>query len=163
MGNARFSRVRPAHRRRCTLTARDPARFREPAGDRIRGHPLIRHQTTLVARGDITTNRRPLHPGRGAGANRTIKDPRRMAISKQTVIASLIGIAIVIGLANWSGVDSVGHAVASVGWGIMAVVMVRAVTVSVAGAGWGLLFPRPVCPEIQTCVFFRFFREACPG
>jgi len=60
-----------------------------------------------------------------------------MGIVKQTgVIAWLIGIAAVIGLVIWSGIDSVGHAVSSVGWGIVAVVMVRVVTVSVAGAGW---------------------------
>jgi putative membrane protein len=84
-----------------------------------------------------------------------------MGIVKQTgVIAWLVGIAALIGLVIWSGVDSVGHAVTSVGWGIVAVVMVRIVTVSVAGAGWWLLFPPDRPPQLQTCILFRFIREA---
>jgi putative membrane protein len=84
-----------------------------------------------------------------------------MEIVKQTgVIAWLIGIAAVIGIVIWSGIDSVGHAVASVGWGIVAVVMVRVATVSVAGAGWWLLFPPVRHPDIRTCVLLRFIREA---
>ena len=84
-----------------------------------------------------------------------------MGIVKQAgVIAWLIGIAAVIGLTAWSGIDSVGHAVASVGWGIAIVAMVRATTVSTAGTGWWLLFPRPRRPQIRTCVALRFMREA---
>jgi putative membrane protein len=76
------------------------------------------------------------------------------------VIAWLVGIAAVIGLVTWSGIDSVGHAVASVGWGIVAVVLVRVVTVSVAGAGWWLLLPPTRHAELHTCVLLRFIREA---
>ena len=57
------------------------------------------------------------------------------------VFAWLIGIAALVGLAVWSGLDAVGHAFSSVGWGILLVVLARAVTVSVAGVGWWLLFP----------------------
>jgi putative membrane protein len=85
----------------------------------------------------------------------------RMAIVKQAgVVAWLTGIAVAIGLVVWSGIDSVAHAVASVGWGIALVVLVRVVTVSIAGMGWWLLFPVTKRPELRTCVLLRFVREA---
>ena len=62
-------------------------------------------------------------------------------VKQAGVAAWLIGIAAVIAITTWSGLDAVGHAVASVGWGILLVVMVRAVTVAVAGVGWWLIFP----------------------
>jgi putative membrane protein len=84
-----------------------------------------------------------------------------MAILKQAgVVAWLSGIAVAIGLVIWSGIDSVAHAVVSVGWGIALVVLVRVATVSIAGAGWWLLFPTAKRPDIQTCVLLRFIREA---
>src|SRR2546430_15831311 len=65
-------------------------------------------------------------------------------VKQAGVAAWLAGIAAIVALTVWSGVGSVGHAVSSVGWGILLVVVVRAVTVLVAGAGWWLLFP-PKC------------------
>jgi putative membrane protein len=76
------------------------------------------------------------------------------------VIAWLIGIAVVVGLVIWSGIDSIAHAIASVGWGILAVVLVRVTTVSVAGAGWQLLLPSYEHPGLAACVLIRFVREA---
>jgi putative membrane protein len=76
------------------------------------------------------------------------------------VIAWLVGIAALVAVMAWSGFDAVGHAVASVGWGILGVVLVRCVTVSVAGVGWWLLFPAKARPQLQTCVGLRFVREA---
>jgi putative membrane protein len=81
-------------------------------------------------------------------------------VKQAGVVAWLIGIAALLGLALWSGLDAVGHAFSSVGWGILLVVLVRAVTVSVAGAGWWLLFPAKLRPPLQTCVLVRFLREA---
>src|SRR5262245_28241942 len=75
-------------------------------------------------------------------------------------VAWLIGIAALVAVTTWSGVDAVGHAVASVGWGIFLVVMVRGVTVSVAGIGWWLLFPSNTRPQLRTCASLRFIREA---
>src|SRR5262249_59073138 len=84
----------------------------------------------------------------------------RMGVVKQAgLIVWLIGIATVIGRIMWSGIDAVGHAVASVGWGIALVVMVRVATVSLAGAGWWLLFAPVRRPSLQACVLLRFVRE----
>src|SRR6266446_6986614 len=71
----------------------------------------------------------------------------------------LLGLIAVVGLIARSGIDAVAVAVASVGFGAMFVVLTRVVTVSVAGAGWWLLFPPALRPTLQTCVSLRFARE----
>ena len=81
-------------------------------------------------------------------------------VKQAGVAAWLIGIAAVIAITTWSGLDAVGHAVASVGWGILLVVVVRAVTVAVAGVGWWLIFPTQTGPRLRICVLLRFVREA---
>jgi putative membrane protein len=81
-------------------------------------------------------------------------------VKQAGVVAWLGGIAALIGLAIWSGLGAVGHAVSSVGWGILLVVLARAVAVCVAGAGWWLLFPSEMRPQLRTCVLLRFVREA---
>ena len=69
-------------------------------------------------------------------------------VKQAGVAAWLIGIAAVIAITAWSGLEAVGHAVASVGWGILLVVVVRGVTVAVAGAGWWLIFPPQTRPRL---------------
>jgi putative membrane protein len=81
-------------------------------------------------------------------------------VKQAGIVAWLGGIAALIALTIWSGIDAVGHAIASVGWGILLVVMVRVATVSVAGAGWWLLFPAKERPQFGTCLLLRFIREA---
>jgi putative membrane protein len=81
-------------------------------------------------------------------------------VKQAGVAAWLIGIAAVIAITAWSGLEAVGHAVASVGWGILFVVVVRGVAVAVAGAGWWLIFPLQTRPRLQICVLLRFVREA---
>jgi putative membrane protein len=84
----------------------------------------------------------------------------RMEALKHTgVVAWCAGIAACVGLSTWSGIDNVGQAVASVGWGTSLVVLTRATTVSIAGAGWWLLFPvnRPL--RLRASLLLRFVRE----
>lgn len=81
-------------------------------------------------------------------------------VKQAGVVAWLGGIAALIGLATWSGLGAVGQAVSSVGWGILLVVLARAVALVVAGAGWWLLFPSKMRPQLRTCVLLRFIREA---
>jgi putative membrane protein len=81
-------------------------------------------------------------------------------IAQAGVVAWLTGIAAVTAVIIWIGLDSVAHAVASVGWGIALVIVVRAATVSVAGVGWWMLFPPKARPQLGTCVILRFVREA---
>ena len=86
-------------------------------------------------------------------------------VKQAGVAAWLIGIAAVIAITAWSGLDAVGHAVASVGWGILFVVVVRGVTVAVAGAGWWLIFPPKTRPRLRTCVLsaIRSRGDQCPA
>lgn len=76
------------------------------------------------------------------------------------VLLWLGGIVASIALAVWSGLDAVGEALAGAGAvGLLGAVLVRAVTVSVAGTGWWLLFPvqRPI--GLPATVLVRFVRE----
>ena len=81
-------------------------------------------------------------------------------VKQAGVVAWLGGIAALIGLVTWSGLGAVGQAVSSVGWGILLVVLARAVALAVAGVGWWLLFPSNMRPQLRTCVLLRFVREA---
>jgi putative membrane protein len=81
-------------------------------------------------------------------------------VKQAGVVAWLGGIGALVALTMWSGLGAVGHAIASVGWGILLVVAVRAVTVWTAGAGWWLLFPSKVRPQFGKCLGLRFIREA---
>jgi putative membrane protein len=81
-------------------------------------------------------------------------------IKQAGIVAWLMGLVALITITAWSGLNAVGHAVASVGWGILVVVIVRAITVSLAGMGWWLLFPPKARPRFQTCIALRFVREA---
>jgi putative membrane protein len=81
-------------------------------------------------------------------------------VKQAGIVAWLGGIAALVALTICSGIDAVGHAITSVGWGILLVVMVRAATVSVAAAGWWLLFPAKERPQFGTCLLLRFVREA---
>jgi putative membrane protein len=75
-------------------------------------------------------------------------------------IAWCAGIAVFIGLILWSGFGEIEKAALSVGWGVLFVVLVRAATVSVAGAGWWVLLPAHGPVSLWTAVFLRFIREA---
>jgi putative membrane protein len=76
------------------------------------------------------------------------------------VVIWCAGIAACIGLTAWSGIDDVRNAVASVGRGMPFVVLTRAATVSIAGAGWWLLFPASGRLRLRATVLLRFVREA---
>jgi putative membrane protein len=82
------------------------------------------------------------------------------ALKHVGVIVWCVGIAVCIGLAMWSGLDDIGHALASVGWlGMALVVLTRVATVSIAGAGWWRLFPFGQRLSLRTAVLLRFIRE----
>lgn len=75
------------------------------------------------------------------------------------VVAWSAGIAACIALSAWSGIDDVANAVASVGWRTSLVVLTRATTVCIAGAGWWLLFPVSLPLRLRATLLLRFVRE----
>jgi putative membrane protein len=75
-------------------------------------------------------------------------------------IAWCAGIAVFVGLIAWSGFSEIERAVLSVGWGVLFVVLTRVATVSVAGAGWWVLFPARGRVPLWAAIFLRFVREA---
>src|SRR5260370_7299418 len=81
-------------------------------------------------------------------------------VKQAGVVAWLGGGGGMMGLGAWLGLGAVGQAVLSVGWGILLVVLARAVALVVAGVGWWLLFPSKMRPQLRTCVLLRFVREA---
>lgn len=80
-----------------------------------------------------------------------------------TILVLTVGFGLVVGLVLWSGAAEVGAALASVGWGAALVVLARAAAVSLAGAGWWLLFARGQRPAFPLCILLRFVREATNG
>ena len=82
------------------------------------------------------------------------------ALNQVGLVAWCAGIAACIGLTAWFGIADVANAVASVGWGMPLVVLARAATVGVAGAGWWLLFPANGRLGLRAAVLLRFVREA---
>ncbi|MBV8511647.1 MAG: flippase-like domain-containing protein [Xanthobacteraceae bacterium] len=85
----------------------------------------------------------------------------RMGAFKHVGIVSwCIAIAVCIGLSLWSGIDAIGDAIASAGWGLPFVVLTRAVTVAISGVGWWLLYPTPQRVRARVAVLIRFVREA---
>ena len=69
------------------------------------------------------------------------------------------GVVAVIGLVFWAGAEPVTRAFETVGWGVAAVCVLRAIAVAGAGLGWFALFPPPARPSVLTCVLIRFLRE----
>jgi putative membrane protein len=60
----------------------------------------------------------------------------------------------------WSGLDDIGRAVASVGWGMALVALTRTATIALAGTGWWLLFPGDRPLRLRIALLLRFIREA---
>ena len=69
------------------------------------------------------------------------------------------GASAAAGLILWFGAGPVMDAFSATGWGVLAVVVLRGIAVSVAGAGWFFLFPKGLHPWVWTCVLIRFLRE----
>jgi putative membrane protein len=82
------------------------------------------------------------------------------ALKHVGLIGWCAGIAACIGLTAWFGFGDVAHAIASVGWGMLLVVLTRITTVSIAGAGWWILFPTRERLQLWYIVMLRFVREA---
>jgi putative membrane protein len=79
-----------------------------------------------------------------------------------TSLAAVLGLALLVGLIWHFGYAEIGRAVASAGWGVALVVLVRAAAVGGAGLGWWVLLRGTSAPPMAVVVV-RFVREAING
>jgi putative membrane protein len=77
-----------------------------------------------------------------------------------TALTAIAGLALLTGLTAYYGFASVAQAVLSSQWGTALVVVIRAVALAVAGAGWWLLLVGPTRRGPGAFVGLRFIREA---
>jgi putative membrane protein len=75
------------------------------------------------------------------------------------IAAWAVGAAAVIALIVWSGAASVGEAVESAGWGVVLVVVIRAVQAVAAGSAWWLLVSQGLRPSIWVFQLLRVVRD----
>lgn len=76
-----------------------------------------------------------------------------------TLAIWIAGLAALIGLTLWFGAGEVGAAIVSVGWASAAVLMLRVLSVAIAGGAWWLLFAPAARPGLWLCVGVRCIRE----
>lgn len=77
-----------------------------------------------------------------------------------SILALLAGLGLAAALIAASGIASVGEAVASAGWGVALVAVVRAVQIFGAGAAWWVLFRPASRPRLEACALVRWIRES---
>ena len=82
-----------------------------------------------------------------------------MPMKRLTIPALIAGLLLGMVLIASAGAREVGLAVASVGWGALLIVLVRAVVVTLAGIGWFVIFPSGTRPSLAACLLLRWVRE----
>ena len=76
------------------------------------------------------------------------------------ILAAGLGLVLAIAIIAYQGFGAVAEAFAAVGFGLAAVVLLRAVELAGAGLGWWIVFPAAVRCPLYACVWVRFIREA---
>src|SRR5215472_7224091 len=76
------------------------------------------------------------------------------------ILAAGLGLVLAIAIIAYQGFDTVAQAFAAVGFGLLAVIVLRAVALAGAGLGWWILFPAAARCPLYACVWVRFIREA---
>jgi putative membrane protein len=75
------------------------------------------------------------------------------------IVAAGLGLLLAVGFIAYQGVGAVAAAFAAVGFGLVIVVMIRAVELAGAGLGWWIVFPQAAHCPLYACVWVRFVRE----
>jgi putative membrane protein len=75
------------------------------------------------------------------------------------VVSAGLGLVLAIAIIGYQGFGAVAQAFAAVGFGVVVVVIVRAVELAGAGTGWWIVFPAATRVPLYRCVWVRFIRE----
>jgi len=76
------------------------------------------------------------------------------------ILAAGLGLVLAIAIIAYQGFGAVAQAFAAVGFGVVAVVLLRAVELAGAGLGWWIIVPASARCRLYACVWVRFIREA---
>jgi putative membrane protein len=76
------------------------------------------------------------------------------------IIASLLGVVLVIGLIGYYGAGAVAQAVEKVGWGAAIVALIRAGETTGAGLAWWFVVPQAPGRLARICALLRWVRES---
>ena len=76
------------------------------------------------------------------------------------ILAAGLGLVLAIAIIAYQGFGAVAQAFAAVGFGVVIVVLLRAVELAGAGLGWWIVFPAAARCPVYACVWVRFIREA---
>jgi putative membrane protein len=76
------------------------------------------------------------------------------------ILAAGLGLVLAIAIIAYQGFGAVAQAFAAVGFGLVAVIALRAVELAGAGTGWWIVFPPAARCPLHACVWVRFIREA---
>jgi putative membrane protein len=76
------------------------------------------------------------------------------------ILAAGLGLVLAIAIIAYQGFGAVAQAFAAVGFGLVAVVLLRVVELSGAGLGWWIVFPPAAKCPLHACVLVRLIREA---
>jgi len=77
------------------------------------------------------------------------------------IAAAGLGLLLAVAIIAFEGFGAVTHAFAAVGFGLAAVILLRAIELAGAGLGWWIVFPPGSRSHpLYVCVWVRFIREA---
>jgi putative membrane protein len=76
------------------------------------------------------------------------------------ILAAGLGLVLAIAIIAYQGFGAVAQAFAAVGFGVVIVVLLRAVELTGAGVGWWIIVPASARCPLYACVWVRFIREA---
>jgi putative membrane protein len=75
------------------------------------------------------------------------------------IVIAGVGLLLTLAIIAYQGFGAVARAFTAVGFGLGAVVVLRAVELAGAGLGWWIVFPAAARAPLHRCVWVRFIRE----
>ena len=97
----------------------------------------------------------------GSGHAQRPEAVRRIGAVKHLLIVTAgLGLVLTVAIIAYQGFGAVTQAFAAVGFGIGAVIALRAAQIAGAGLGWWVIFPPGARSPLHVCLWVRFIREA---